>query len=462
MRELDIWLEAFDAPIGTLSSDDYYVISFRYDSAYVDAPDAVSLSLCLPLRTEPYGDAEARAYFVNLLMEGKRLDDICSGGDGRPSVDREDIVGILEYLGRECPGAVSVVPAGGRPGKRPGVLAEDYVPLSGEQLATELHNLFSGRPAKSGTEFSLAGVQSKMAVTVAVDGTLMEPRPDSGAPTTHILKVGDSRHDALVANEFLCLKLASALGLSAIDCAMFQHGGIDYLLVPRYDRQVDYIAGTVRRIHQEDCCQALGLPPRLKYEHNGDRRIGRIADFVRLFGLNKRSTAPGDYRAALAKACFFNFLIGNSDAHAKNFSLLHDGRRPSLAQLYDLINVTMYPEHSQEFAMRIGGSVDGSVAGKKMWDDVRKEDWLAFLAIAGFKGAGAQRFLESQFRPMAEKAVPELERLIRQYEVGAPPSRQILDCLSERIDHLDRTLGWRIHFDASDPDRRPLPYQSDK
>jgi serine/threonine-protein kinase HipA len=395
-------------------------------------------------------------------MEGKRLSDVCDGGEDRPPVDRDDIVGILEFLGRECPGAVSAAPVGSPPGKRPGVLAEDYVPISDDQLAADLRNLYQGKPAKPGTEVSLAGVQSKIAVTVAVDGTLMEPRSGSGAPTTHILKVGDNNHDAMVANEFLCVKLATALGLAAVDCSMFNHGGVEYLLVPRYDREVDYVGGTVRRIHQEDCCQALALPPRLKYEHYGDRKSGRIADFVRLFSLNTRMAVPADYRTALAKTCFLNFLIGNSDAHAKNFSLIHDGRRPRLAPLYDLLNVSMYPSNSQELSMRIGGSLDGSVAGKRRWDDVGLADWVAFLTIAGFKGANAQRFIERQFRPMAEKAIPELARLAKENGVRTPPTQQIMDCLCERIDHLNKTFGWNIGFDASYSDRRTLPYQSDK
>lgn len=454
MRELDVWLEAFDAPIGRLRSDDYNLLSFRYDDAYLDRADAVSVSLSLPLTDEEIGDAPARAYFANLLMEGKRLDDVCAGVDGRPPVDRDDIVGILEYLGRECPGAVSIAPAGSPPGKRPGVLDEDYLPILGDRLADNLRNLYDGRPIESGTEFSLAGVQSKIAVTVASDGTLMEPRPGSGAPTTHILKVGDRHHDKLVVNEFLCLKLASALGLPTADCTLDEHGGVEYLLVTRYDRELDYLAGTVRRVHQEDCCQALGLPPRLKYERNGDRATGRIADFGRLFSLNSRMSSPADYRALMVKTCFFNFLVGNSDAHAKNFSLIHDGRRPRPAPLYDLLCVGMYPRHSQEFAMSIGG--------RKTWDNVRREDWLMFLEVAEFKGAGAVRFLDRHLRPMAENAVRELERLGGQYGIGPAPLQTIRACLSQRIDHLNRTLEWNCGFDVDYPYRLPLQSESDR
>jgi hypothetical protein len=122
----------------------------------------------------------------------------------------------------------------------------------------------------------------------------------------------------------------------------------------------------------------------------------------------------------------------------------------------------MYPSNSQELSMRIGGSLDGSVAGKRRWDDVGLADWVAFLTIAGFKGANAQRFIERQFRPMAEKAIPELARLAKENGVRTPPTQQIMDCLCERIDHLNKTFGWNIGFDASYSDRRTLPYQSDK
>ncbi|MCF8506927.1 MAG: type II toxin-antitoxin system HipA family toxin [Caulobacter sp.] len=442
MPELAIWLEPCDAPVGRLVSDDFYALTFTYKPAYLRRPDATALSLSMPLTAEPYGDAAARAWFANLLQEGKRLDDICAGGPGRLPVDRNDVVGLLEQLGRECPGAVSAVPPGAPPGKRPGVLATDYAPIPDEELAAELANLFAGRPAKPGTEFSLAGVQSKMAVTVAADGTLLEPLPGSGAPTTHVLKVGDADHEALVENEFLCLELAAALGLPVVAREMRERAGVRSLLVPRYDRAVDYGNGTVHRLHQEDCCQALGLPPSLKYEKRGDRATGRIADFARLFGLNAKTAVPADFRATIAKANFLNFLIGNADAHAKNFSLLHDGRRPRLAPLYDLICIALYPRHSQEFSMRIGGSVDGAVAGKKMWDDIEREDWLAFLAIAGFRGAGGARFLETQLKPMADRALAAFDDLVVQHGLQQSPACAIRDCLAKRLAHLRATLGW--------------------
>lgn len=444
MGKLVIWLESCGIPVGYLASDDFYALSFAYDSAYLAHPDRAPLSLHLPLTVAPYGDAQSRAFFANLLMEGKRLDDVCAGGPGRGPVDRNDVVGLLEQLGRECPGAVSAVPVGAPPAKQPGMLATDYVVISNEQLAAELANLFAGKPAKPDTEFSLAGVQSKMAVTVAADGRLMEPVHGRGAPTTHVLKVGDRDHEALVENEFLCLKLAQELGLPVIPHQLHEHAGIRYLLVPRYDRAVDYALGTVRRLHQEDCCQALGLPPGLKYEKKGDRQSGRIADFVRLFSLHSKTAEPADFRALVAKVTFFNFLIGNSDAHAKNFSLLYAGARPRLAPFYDLLSVAMYPTKSQEFSMRIGGSVDGSAAGKKMWDDVDLSDWLNFLAIAGYAGAGAKRFIDTQFKPMAEHALKAFDIILENHGLQGTPVSGLREHLAERIGHLNKTLGWQI------------------
>ena len=428
MTVLDVHLEG-SGMVGTLTSDERLALAFRYVDGYAGA----ALSIYLPVQSEPYDDIASRAFFHGLLQEGWRLDKVAA----THRIDRNDTVGLLTHLGRECAGAISVVPQGHPPGRMPGDLDAHYVEISPAQLALDVADLYARKPPRRRMEFSLAGVQSKMAVTVHPDGRILEPL--DGAPTTHIIKVGNAEDQVLVENELLCMKTAARLGLPVVDCEMRRAGAIPYLLVPRFDRVVD--GNLVRRIHQEDLCQALGLPITMKYEKDRDPADpARAASFANLFALDRKTADPVGFTDALIRITFFNFLVGNADAHAKNFAFLHGGRKPVLAKFYDLVCIALYESASQEFALEIGGA--------KMWDDVGLDQWLAFLDAAGIKGKGRNRVIERLLRPMATAILPAMES-----ELGALGLREsrasiILDCVGERIRHLNSTLDWAIKVDT--------------
>lgn len=424
MTALDVYLEG-EGLAGRLASDDTFSLSYQYSEGYAGPP----LSLRLPVRPLPYGDSEARAFFGNLLQEGWRLERIAA----RHRVARTDIAGLLVHLGRECPGAISVVPENQPPGKAPGILATDYREISAEQLREDVAALYARRAPRAGTEFSLAGVQSKMAVTLLADGRVAEPI--DGAPTTHILKVGNAEDELLVENEFVCLRTAALLGLPVVPCGIGRAGQTPYLLVPRFDRRIDN--GLVRRLHQEDCCQALGLATSMKYEKDRDPdEPTRAASFANLFALARRTADPLSSLDSLIRVAFYNYLIGNADAHAKNFALLLPrGRRPRLAPFYDLVCIALY-DSSQEFAMRFGG--------RKMWDQFDRDSLERFLADAGIKGKGVDRIAERLLRPMAATILDRMQSVIESSDLGLSRVRLVRHCVGERIRHLNESLGWRI------------------
>ncbi|MDK9722525.1 MAG: type II toxin-antitoxin system HipA family toxin [Rhodospirillales bacterium] len=428
MTRLDVHLEAHGLA-GKLASDESGALSFVYAPGY----GGPALSLCLPVRAETFGDLACRVFFHNLLQEGWRLDQVAA----RHRLDRSDTVGLLSHLGKECAGALSLVPEGAPPGKMPGNLDIDYAEISPAQLARDVADLFARRPPRQSTEFSLAGVQSKMAVVALQDGRLLEA--GNGAPTTHILKVGNAADEMLVENELLLLKTAKRLGLSVVDCEMRRAGDIPYLLAPRFDRVIE--GRSVRRLHQEDACQAMGLPNFMKYEKDGDLADpARIAGFANLFVLGRRTADPIGFNDAIIRLALFNFLTGNADAHAKNFALLHMGARPRLAPAYDLVCTALYPWTSQDYAMRIGGA--------RTWNEVGRQQWLSFLEQAGARGKGRDRIIKQIFLAMAKDILAAIKVELGLLGLGSSRAVLISDCVGERLSHLNDTLGFDIPVDT--------------
>jgi len=201
--------------------------------------------------------------------------------------------------------------------------------------------------------------------------------PLNGAPSTHILKPAIERFAGLVFNEALCMRLARAVGLQAVNAEIGNVEGIDYLLVERYDRAVSADSKSLKREHQEDFCQALGIVPEHKYQSEGGPSLKQCFELVRA-----TSATPVIDLQALLDAVIFNWLIGNHDAHGKNFSLLYRGEIASglqtrLAPLYDLVSTVYYPELSSKMAMKLGGEYSSERISPKHFERLAEEAGLA-------------------------------------------------------------------------------------
>jgi serine/threonine-protein kinase HipA len=190
---------------------------------------------------------------------------------------------------------------------------------------------------------------------------------NAAAPTTHILKPEPERFPGLVDNEAFCMSLAAAVGLPAAAVAKRESvSGIRYLEVERYDR--DLTTEPIRRLHQEDICQALARPSESKYESEGGPSVAETVALLR-----RCSAVPAQDLPRFWKALVFNWLIGNCDAHAKNFSLLYDTGAPTLAPLYDLVSTTVYPELNTKLAMRIDGARTTREVEPDCWETLSRE-----------------------------------------------------------------------------------------
>jgi serine/threonine-protein kinase HipA len=287
------------------------------------------LSLSLPLIGTRYPNGVTRSFLDGLLPEGTPRNAIAADLNLRSS----DVFGLLAALGKDCAGALVVQPQRDPPPAPPST--RDAEPLSEDDLAQLVAHL---RSAPLGVDrdvrLSLAGVQEKLLLTRMPDGRW--GRPVHGTPSTHILKPEIENFGNTVENEAFSMRLARHLGLSTASVETVLVDGHRVLVVERYDRMVT-ANGSVTRIHQEDFCQALGLPPAKKYEQDGGPTLARIAGVL-------RDIAGAESIDTFLRSLTINVALGNCDAHGKNFSLLHtESGQIKLAPLYDLLSTRLYP-----------------------------------------------------------------------------------------------------------------------
>lgn len=360
MRALDVWWD--DRIVGRLTQDRYGELGFVYSTDWLEDEDTPPLSASLPRRTEPFNRRECRPFFGGLLPEESQREAVAQA----LGVSRGNDFALLDRLGGDVAGALELIPPGETPA--PPAVGYNPTPLDEAGLIRVLDALPT-RPllaGEDGLRLSLAGAQSKVPV-VLVGGAVALPAP--GQPTTPILKLPISRFPATTENEAFVMRLATAVGLdvASVEAHVARHR--TFLLVQRYDR-VRGDDSTVHRVHQEDFCQALGVPPETKYAGEGG------PTFKDCFGLLRRVAArPAVDVLKLLDAVIFNAIAGNAEAHGKNFSILYEDEGPRLAPLYDLLATVAYPELSPKFAMKIGR--------RATLAELDAKGWAAFAVDAG-------------------------------------------------------------------------------
>lgn len=379
---------------------------FAYDAAWLADANASALSFSLPKQSEPFNRRACQPFFGGILPEeGQRTAIARALG-----VSADNEFRLLEYLGGEVAGALTLLPEGETP-TPPSVAAPKL--LNDDDLVRLLDHL-PLRPmlaGEDGLRLSLAGAQSKLPVLV-IDGQIALPAP--GQPTSHILKPPIARFAGTTENEYFCMSLARAVGLDVAPVEMRTVQGRYFLLITRYDRATSP-ACEVTRLHQEDFAQALGVPSHRKYASEGG------PNFPDCFALLRRAaTRPPRDILRLLDAAIFNLIIGNADAHAKNFSLLHKQGAITLAPLYDLLSTALYPELSPKLAMKIGG--------KAVLDDIEARHWDRFAADAQL---GAP-FVRARVRQMGDAIVTAIDGDFGKWISGEADVSGVLATVCER------------------------------
>ncbi len=379
VRTLDVYL--LRDLVGQLTQDNHGEMTFAYVQPWLDNQSARILSRSLPLRVEPFSRMECRGFFAGILPEeGKRK--LVARNLG---ISERNDYSMLEQIGGECAGAVTFMPAGTSLPQ-----TEDRYRVLCENDLANLLNELPSRPLLAGSQdirLSLAGAQDKIAVYVTKDGVISMPL--GGAPSSHILKPENKLFPDLVFNEAFCMRLAGMVGFPVADVQIGSADGIDYLLVERYDRLKSRGINRIRdvssmrdvqgfaRLHQEDFCQALGIVPEQKYQSDGGVSLKQCFELAR-----EVFDKPVIDLQNLLDAVIFNFLIGNHDAHGKNFSLLYGGddtfsRATRLAPFYDLLSTVYYPDLTPKMAMKMGDEYESAKIVPRHFEQFAEETGLA-------------------------------------------------------------------------------------
>jgi serine/threonine-protein kinase HipA len=394
-------------------------VDFAYAQGWLERVDARPISVALPLPAPGangrVGQRAALAFFDGLLPEEAQR-----GGAARAlGIALQNSFALLAALGGDVAGALSLVPqseVGAHLGARElSPRLSEGAALSAADLAALVVDL-PQRPMLAGVEgrprLSLAGAQPKLPLVRLASGGLRVPLSLDGGtePSTHILKPEPDALPGLVANEALIMRLASDIGLSVADVDVVQAGERPCLLVTRYDRTA---AGV--RLHQEDFAQGLGIMSVDKYDPG-------LRDIFGLVRAHSRQVARDVL--ALLDVTVFNVAVGNCDAHAKNFSLLHDGPQPRLAPFYDLLSTAPYDNVSNVFAMRING--------RRTFDELQSGDWAALAEATGLSGSAIPR-----------RVTQVLRRIVNAVNarIAAGDDTALIALVRARTQHLLSMLG---------------------
>ncbi len=363
MKSLDVKYSGQN--VGKLSQDESGKMSFQYDSDWVSNGFAISMSL--PLQNESFSEQKCRPFFEGLLPEDAVREEIARN----LGVSSRSDFALLREIGGDCAGAISV-------GDSKNALSDKYEEqIAGERLIESLKPL-TGKPLFAGEKdvrLSIAGSQRKLPI-IYKNGNFYLPHGD--IPTTAIIKPEIQGIDGSIENELFCLALAQKIGIPVPEFELLK---LDrkYLVIKRYDRAEKN--GNVVRLHQEDLCQAMGIPSENKYQKDGGPSFKDLFEVIR-----KHSSQPAlDIRNAVRMA-IFNYVIGNADAHGKNFSFLIGKDAVKLAPFYDLLSTAVYPNLSQKMAMKIGNKYEPN--------DVFRRHWQAFAEDISVKA----EFVEKEMK----------------------------------------------------------------
>ena len=323
---------------GVITEDQTGRLDFTYDPAWRADRDATPLSLSMPLASRSHGDPVIRAFLWGLLPDSEQVLDRWARTF---HVSARNPFALLRHVGEDCAGAVQFT----APDRAEALLAGNggIDPLDDTEIAERLRILrkdpAAWHMAKTG-QFSLAGAQAKTALHYDAE-TQRWGAPWGAVPTTHILKPAVTGLDDHDLNEHLCLETARAVGLRVATSKVVSFGDERAVVVERYDR-ARASDGRVRRVHQEDACQALAVPPTRKYQNEGGPAPEQIVALLRQE--IRPAVVASESVSSFVDALAFNWIVGGTDAHAKNYSVLLSGGRVRLAPLYDIASALPYDD----------------------------------------------------------------------------------------------------------------------
>lgn len=329
--------------VGTISRHPKGKITFQYAAEWLKNSGR-QISLSLPCQEERFPPGVSTAFFENLFPESDARTILAFNR----RIDQKDTFAFLENFGEDCAGALSIIPE-----------SEDILPHSSKYrcIDVELQNALQAiesdpgkhklYPELANARLSIAGAQDKLPAYFE-KGSFYLPE-NSASPTTHIIKPASPYFRDIHRNEAFCMDLARQVGLSVPHSELYTFAGHELFLIERYDRF--HSERIVKRVHQEDFCQAMGLPFHKKYQEQGGPGFLHCRELAE----EHLSADISVVKQKLTSVMTFNYLIGNNDAHGKNFSIIHKDTI-TLAPYYDLVSTQVYPHLDRKLAMAIGNT----------------------------------------------------------------------------------------------------------
>lgn len=365
------------------------------------------ISLSLPIQKEPFKEKLCRSFFGGLLPENPNIRDLLAK---KYNININNDFKLLEEIGRDCAGAISFHKID-EPQK-----LQQFVKVEGNILSLEeLKKYIKELPYRPylGKRLSLAGAQEKTAVCL-IDGKIALPNDD--IPTTHILKTALPKYIQSIQNEYICMKAAKEIGLGVANVEIRKIDDLEFLLVERFDREIEKFKDNnaeqdclkLGRILQEDFAQSLGVQARDKYK----------VTFKDCLQVLNKTISPAIAKNKFVKYVIFNYLIGNTDAHAKNFSVFLYEEGAALTPAYDLLCSSVY-DCDQRIAMKIGKA--------KYYSDVTDEDWELFAKDLEISPKLVKSELERQ-----KKLLPDIIKQLAN-ELNCEIGYQILNYVKSKI-----------------------------
>lgn len=367
---------------GTLEHENG-VLSFTYDKNYLKDPNSKPLSYLIPLSCEVYHNDKLIPFISNLLPDESVRAKIAR----ILRISFDNTFALIKELGGDCAGAISFE-QGEKYLNLP--TPQIYKDLSDKKAYEILANL-SNNPLNLGFEgyrISESGAQNKLVAKVENSKVFL---PLKGTPSTHIIKPEIEGFSDSVLNEYFCMQLSSECDLNTAKNSILKLKDALFYVTERYDRVVE--KGEVKRLHQEDFCQLLGVDPSVKYESEGGPNL------IQCFKLLKELELTATDTIQFLDKVIFNFIIGNGDAHAKNFSILYANEGPRLAPSYDLLATTVYKQIKPRMAMKISNHKDFKFLTAKHFFDLAEDVQLS------------KRLVKAELMKVASKVLDKVDPL---------------------------------------------------
>lgn len=419
--------------VGVLRRETSGAIDFRYGPDWLSWGNAFPISLSLPLREDRYIGAPVINVFDNLLPDS---DVIRTRVAERVRADGIDAYSLLSALGHDCVGALQFLPNGIDPGPTGGTDGQIVDEAAIADLIDNLATAPLGMGADEDFRISIAGAQQKTAL-LRKDGHWLKPTGTTA--TTHILKPQIGRLpngidlSYSVENEYFCLKLLAAFGIPVASVEIADFGTRRTLIVERFDRHWTK-DGRLIRLPQEDCCQALSVPPTRKYQSEGGPGMRDILELL------KGSDTPDDDIAMFMRANIIFWLLGATDGHAKNFSIfLTPGGRYRMTPFYDVMSAqpSLDANQFQRKQFKLAMSV-----GRKRHYGIGDIVPRHFQQTAGNAGIGA-KIVHSQLADLAATAHKKTSAVIDALQPGFPPDMvaSIVNGIAHRLELIETYLA---------------------